>query len=939
MIRLVKTLSVALLSLCGTVATQAQTNFSNLEQQLPLDPSVIKGTLDNGLTYYIKENSRPEDKAELRLVINAGSILEDEDQLGLAHFVEHMAFNGTDSFKKNELIDYLQSIGVEFGADLNAHTGFDETVYKLTVPTDDQEIFDTSMQILKDWAGGITFSNEEIDNERGVVAEELRARSGAGSRMYDQSIPVITNNARYASRLPIGSLDVIMNSDYDAMKRFYRDWYRPDLMALVLVGDFDAKEAEAQVKELFSDLDVVSEAKDRTVYKIETSKIPVAKVITDEETQKTTVAFYFKKEHEKTLSYKDYKTSLLEILYSGMLRERLSEITQDSDAPFLSATAGIGFFLGNKDSYYLRADLKENGIEKGIKAVIAESERAKRFGFTASELERYKAKVLQNATLFKTESDKIPNRVYVEALIDNFTFEDPVVSEDFRFDFYEQILPTITLEEVNAIANTWVNSTDVAVILNAADKNANKLPSEAQLLDILDEAGTLKLQPYVDNMANVALMKTRPQAGKLSKTSYNKKVDVTTWKFENGVTVIVKPTTFQNDMIAVRGFRPGGSSVAPDKMYVSAREAGRIISESGVNGISNVQLQKLNMGKDVSVTPYINYYDELISASSNREDLERMFQMIHLYFTAPNKDANTFGSHKKRLMSLYKDSDDNPGSYFEKVIAKTMMNNHLRAIPLEEEQIEAELNLDEVFAFYKERFSNANEFTFILSGNFDPDQIKELATTYLASLPSNVKEKSNWRDIGLRRATGKIEKTVKKGIDDKAQVDMRFTGTLDYSPEKLKKLNLLAKVLKIRLTEELRENMGGVYGVRVSGFTTDRPYDWYRMEVRFTCAPENVEALKQKVFEEINAMKKNGVSQENVAKIKEAELSNTEEFLKYDSFWISKIREAYELGRDYDSFLNYEEEIAKIDSNFFKQAARTYFDESNYAEFILLPEE
>ncbi|MFI8379413.1 M16 family metallopeptidase [Leeuwenhoekiella sp. NPDC079379] len=939
MTRLLTIISIVLLSCYTPLQAQKKANFTNLKQQLPLDPSVITGKLDNGLTYYIKENSRPQDKAELRLVINAGSILEDEDQRGLAHFVEHMAFNGTTSFQKNELIDYLQSIGVEFGADLNAHTGFDETVYKLTVPTDDQKIFDTSMQILKDWAGAITFSNEEIDNERGVVAEELRARSGAGSRMYDESIPVITNNARYAKRLPIGSLDVILNSDYEAMKRFYRDWYRPDLMALVLVGDFNAKKAEAQVKSLFSDLEVSQNPKTRTVYTIETATEPVAKVITDKETQNTTVAFYYKKEHEKTLSFEDYKTSLLESLYSGMLRERFNELTQDKDAPFLSASAGIGFFLGNKDSYFLRANLKDDQILKGIEAVIAESERAKRFGFTETELERYKAKVLQNAVLFKTEADKIPNRIYVEALIDNFTFEDPVVSEDFRYNFYKEILPTITLNEVNAVAQTWVATSDVAIIVNAPEQDLAKLPKEAKLLDILKNAEGLNLKPYVDDMANVALMKNKPQPGKLTATSYNDKVDVTTWEFANGVTVIVKPTTFQNDMIAVRGFRPGGSSVAPDNMYVSAREAGRIVSESGVNSISNIQLQKLNMGRDVKVTPYINYYDELISASSNREDLERMFQMIHLYFTAPNKDANIFGSHKEQLISLYKGADDNPGSYFEKVIAQTMMNNHLRAVPLEVDQIEAELNIDEVYDFYIERFSNANEFTFIFAGNFDPDQIKELSTRYLASLPSNLDEGSNWRDIGLRRVTGKIKKTVNKGIDDKAQVAMRYTGTLDYSPEKLKKLNLLAKVLKIRLTEELREEMGGVYGVRVSGFTTDRPYDWYRMDIRFTCAPENVEVLKDKVFEEIAAIKKNGVSQENVDKIKEAELSNTEEFLNYDSFWIAKIKEAYELGRDYDSFLNYKEDISAIDSDYFKDAAKIYFDETNYAEFVLLPEE
>ncbi|RXG16656.1 M16 family metallopeptidase [Leeuwenhoekiella aestuarii] len=939
MIRLFINLSMLLLGFMATVCAQQQTDFSDLDQQLALDPSVVTGTLDNGLTYYIKNNTRPEHKAELRLVINAGSILEDEDQLGLAHFVEHMAFNGTTSFKKNELIDYLQSIGVQFGADLNAHTSFDETVYKLTVPTDDDDIFNTSLQILKEWAGGITFSDEEIDNERGVVAEELRARSGAGSRMYDQSIPVITNNARYADRLPIGSLDVIINSDYDAMKRFYRDWYRPDLMALVLVGDFDAEDIEMKVNQLFKDLKPTEEPKERTVYQIKTAQKPAAKIITDKETQKTSVAIYYKKEHDNTISFEDYRTSMLEKLYSGMLRARLEEIAQSKDTPFLAGAAGIGFFLGNKDSYFLRANLKEGKALEGYKALLKESERARRFGFTQTELDRYKDEMIQNAELFKTESDKIPHRIYVEALIDNFTFEDPVVSEDFRFNFYKETLPEITLEDVNTIAENWVNTTDIAVILTAPENDSEQLPTETTLLSELSEVKNLELKPYVDDMANVALMENKPEPGELVKESYNEKVDATTWEFANGVTVIVKPTTFQNDMIKMSGFREGGSSIAPDSIYVSARESGRIISESGINSISNVQLTKLNMGKNISVTPYINYYEELISGSSNRENLERMFQMTHLYFTAPNKDQNSFQSHKENLIELYKGNDDSPGSYFEKIIAKTMMNNHLRAIPLEADQIESDLKIDEVFNFYKERFSNANGFTFVLAGNFEPKHIKELATIYLASLPADLKENSTWKDIGLRRVTGNVKKVVKKGIENKADVDMRYTGKLNYSPETAEELNLLAKVLKIRLTEELREKMGGVYGVRVSGFTTDRPYEWYRMQVRFTCDPNNIEALKNKVFEEIEDIKRNGVSDKNLNKIKEAELSRTEEFLKYDAFWISKIKEAYTLGRDYGSFLDYKEKIAAIDSDYFKEAAQHYFDNTNYAEFILLPED
>ncbi|MCF4102217.1 insulinase family protein [Gillisia sp. M10.2A] len=930
---------IFLLLLVGSTFAQDKDQFFTLNQKLPLDPSVRTGKLENGLTYYIKENKRPEDKAEMRLVINAGSILEDEDQQGLAHFVEHMAFNGTKNFKKNELIDYLQSIGVEFGADLNAHTGFDETVYKLSVPTDNEEIFNTSLQVLRDWADGLTFSNEEIDNERGVVAEELRARSGAGTRMYYKAIPVMTNNSRYAERLPIGKLDIILNSKYDAVKRFYREWYRPDLMALILVGDFDVDETEQKIQRSFSSLKNPTKTRERKLYDIPEAKEPKAIVITDEEARGYSASVYFKKNADPTVFYKDYKRDLLKLLYSGMLRERFNEEALKKDASFLSASAGIGMFLTNVDSYYLKANLKEDKILEGYKAMVAESERARRFGFTQGELERYKADLLTNAEFFKNEADKIPSRIFVERLIDLFTFNDPVVSEQFKYDFYKTILPTITLQEVNKIGGEWLNTSNVAIVINAPEDDAIELPSEERFLQILKSAKTMELSPYVDNLKNMELMTEKPVAGEIISSRYIESINTTVWKFANGVTVMAKPTTFQNDIISMSGFRPGGSSNSPDSIFVSAREAGRIVSESGLNNISAINLGKLNMGKNVKVTPYINYYDDLMSGSSSTKDLERMFEMTHLYFTAPNKDVNSFETHKERLKTLYKRTEDNPGSYFEEMIAKTMTQNDMRSIPLKVDQIESELNIDEAFQFYKERFSNANGFTFIFAGNFELDSIKDLSATYLGSLPSDTSIESNWRDFGMRRVTGRVQKDVYKGIEDKSQVDMRFTGTLKFTPEKAKELQILAKVLKIKLTEELREKMGGVYGVRVSGFATDSPYQWYRLAVQFTCSPENVEKLKTKVLEEIDSIKKDGVSPENINKVKEMERGNVKEFLKYDSFWISKIRESYENDRELDSFLNFEEEIESISSESLQEAANTYFDSSNYAEFILYPEE
>ncbi|MFY0713293.1 insulinase family protein [Seonamhaeicola sp. NFXS20] len=911
--------------------------IENLNAEIPIDSTIKIGKLNNGLTYYIKHNAKPKNKAELRLVVKAGSILEEEDQLGLAHFVEHMAFNGTKNFPKNQLIDYLQSLGVEFGADLNAHTSFDETVYKLSVPTDDKT-FNTSLQVLKDWASSITFENEEIDNERGIVAEELRARSGAGTRMYYKSIPKITNNSRYAERAPIGKLDVIMNSEYDAMKRFYKDWYRPDLMALVLVGDFDVVETEQKVKALFNSIKTVKNPKERIYYKIPKNDKPVVTVITDKEATGVSVSLYIKKDETDVNTLKDYKQELLKRLYSGMLRQRLNDVALHANAPFLSASAGIGNLLGNVDCYFLRANLKEEKITEGIEALLTESQRAKKYGFTAPELERYKKLLLNNADLRQKETGKISTKYYVEQYIDNFTDKKPIPSDAFVYKFYKKILPTITVNEVNNISNQWVREDNVTVVLNGVEKEGLKLPTETDIKTLLKNVTLKDIEPYQDKLGEVQLMPKKPTPGKIVKETYNEKIDVTTWELENGVTVIAKPTTFQNDLISMNGFRPGGSSVAPDSLYVSARYAGIIIGSSGINNISETDLKKLNMGKTIKVTPRINYYEDLFSGNSSSEDLETMLQMVHLYFTNPNKDEEVFKANKENLKSTFKNQDKSPGALFEKRISELTTNNHLRAIPLTEQQIEDELNLDEAFNFYKERLSSANGFTFIFVGSFNIENLKNYVAQYLGSLPSNLNQESNWRDTGLRYSQGIIKKTIVKGTENKSKVDMRFIGMLNFSLEEKKKLTLLAKLLKIKLTEEMREKMSGVYGVQVSGYASDAPYQWYRMNVRFTCDPDNVEKLIAKVLEEIEKIKTNGANKKDLNKIKEAELANAKEYLEINGYWLFKLKDIYKYNLKPESILQYEKPINNIDSNMFKEAANTYFNMNNYAEFILLPE-
>lgn len=664
----------------------------------------------------------------------------------------------------------------------------------------------------------------------------------------------------------------------------------------------------------------------------------MATVITDKETKGVTISIYYKKQKTQVKTLKDYRQVLLQRLYTGMLRQRLSEVELASNAPFLSATAGIGKFLGNMDSYFLKAALKEDKVNEGIEALLEESERAKRFGFTPSELERYKSLLLNNADLYRKESGKVSNMYYVEQWIDHFTDNKPVPGEAFVYDFYNDILPGITVNEVNNLANEWLKDENIVIVINAIEKEGLNLPSEVEVLKMLSASKTEKIEAYEENLITTKLMDEKPSPGTVLKTYYNQAVDVTTWEFANGVTVIAKPTPFQNNLISMLGFRPGGSSNAPDSLYVSARYAGSIVAGSGINNISRIELNKLNMGKTVKVAPSINFYEELFTANSSTPDLESMLQMVHLYFTAPNKDEDVFNAYKEQSKSIAKDQGSSPTSFFDKRISEVMTQNHLRGVSLTEQQIEDELHLDEVYHFYKDRFSSANGFIFIFAGNFEIKALKQFATQYLGSLPSNLKEISSWQDIGLRRPKGLIKKTIEKGVDEKSKVVMNFTGELDYSPKKRKELTLLAKLLKIKLTEELREKMSGVYGVLVSGFANDKPYQWYRMSVQFTCAPDNTEKLIEKVFEEINKIKANGATNADLNKIKEAELANAKVNLKSNGFWIGKLKTAVEFNLNYEDILNYDSEINNLDSGYFRDAANYYFDANNYAEFILVPE-
>lgn len=933
---MVHRLIFTILLLCTITMYAQDTKVYNKGESIPLDKTVLTGKLDNGLTYFIKENTKPSDKAQLRLVVKAGSLQEEEDQQGLAHFVEHMAFNGTKNFEKNSLIDYLEKLGVQFGADLNAHTAFHETVYKLSVPTNNEELFDQSFLILRDWADGIVFDKKEVDAERGIILAEQRERNSVARRLYFNSLPELSNHSRYSKRFPGGKKEIIENFKYKELERYYKDWYRPDLMGVIVVGDFNAEDVEWKIKSHFSSMKLPKKAYGKLNYEIpEQSEMKVIK-LRDKEATEVNFALYYKNKAKELKNHEDFRKHIIEKLYWIMLKDRLAEKELELNTPFLSTKAGIGTFLGDTDNYFIKATLKDDMINKGITAALEENFRVKQHGFTMSELERAKLYLLNYMKFVASEEDKIPSKHYVDEFTKYFSTGKIAPGKVYTYEFYNDVLPGINLEEVNSIAHEWIKEKNMVLVLTGSEKA--EFPADAWLKQEVSKTASSKLDAYHDSLADKKIMEGKPLPGKIIETNYISKIGTTIWTLSNGVKVIARPSTLQNGIVEMSGFREGGSSVVDDRMFLSAVHAGDIIGRSGFNNISDMDIEKLNMGKVVSVTPRINYYDDLMSGECTNPNMETMLQMVYMYMTKPNKDEAVFQRAKSKLLLSDKRRKNNANSIYYDRISKIMTQGHLRGGGVDSEKINSALSLDEAFEFYKHRFSSASGFTFIFTGNFELNTLKDLVTDYLASLPVNKDVYVGWKDIGLRRVKGRVKEVVYAGEEEKSTVNLRYTGELDFSLEEQYKLSTLGKVLKLKLTEELREKMSGVYGVKASGFSTYVPYEWYRMNVEFSCHPDDVEPLIEATNRIIETIKRDGIGESELAKIKKADLANHRDGLKYDAYWTYKMRDLYKNKLPLEEILNIPDLVNSVTKEELKELANRYFDNSNYAEFILLPE-
>lgn len=930
---------LVLILLLPVLTNQAQENKVNADalKAIPVDPDVRVGKLDNGLTYFIRKNSKPAKKVEFRLVVNAGSILEDESQQGLAHFVEHMAFNGSKNFAKNELVDYLQSIGVEFGADLNAYTSFDETVYMLPIPTEDPAVVRRGLQVLEDWAHNITFSEEEIDKERGVVIEEWRLGRGANQRMRDKWFPVMFKNSQYSERLPIGKKEVIENASYETIKNFYYDWYRPDLMSVIAVGDLDIDEMEVLIKEQFKKIPARKDKRERTVFEVPDHDATYVAVVTDKESPFTQIQLVHKLDAEPTNTVNDLRRDLIYRLYNGMLGQRLNELRQSADPPFVFGGSGHGNLVRSKGNYSSFAMVGENYVEKGLNALLIENERVKKYGFTQNELDRYKIELLNLFEKGYKENDKSESRAFASEYIRSFLNNEPIPGRAYEYNFAAKVLPVIKLEEVNSLAEKWVKNTNRVVVVTGPDKEGVVMPTENEILNILQNATLAEIDPYEDNLAASELMDSKPSPGKIIEKTINQNLGLTTLTLNNGIKVVLKPTDFKNDEILMSAYSLGGHSIYPDEDYFSASYASQIISQSGVKSFSPTDLQKLFAGKTVRVSPFIGTLREGFSGSASPKDLETMFQLVYLYFTDPKHDETAFQSYKTRNSMIFQNIMSNPQYYFQDQLGRIMSQDHLRGGGFPTPEDMDKINFERAYEIYQERFANAGDFYFFFVGNFNVDEISPLLTTYLGSLP-DINRKETWKDLGIRPPKGKVEKTIHKGSDQQSLVSITYTGKFDYKKSNNYYLTSLGELLTNRLIDIIREEKSGVYTVRARGRGNLYPEPGFNFSISFPCGPENVEELVAATMEEIKNIQENGVTRKDLDEIKEAQRIDRAENLKKNRYWLNQLNNAYYLGADLEKFYEYEDMIEKLTVKDIKEAANKYLSGENQVKVVLMPE-
>ena len=927
-----KALAVFVLVGGMTTATAQQ-----LLPQLPTDPDVRIGKLENGLTYYIRHNALPEKQAEFYIAQKVGSILEEDNQRGLAHFLEHMCFNGTKHFPGNSLREYLETIGVKFGTNLNAYTSIDETVYNISdVPVIRDGIIDSCLLILHDWADDLTLDPQEIDKERGVIHEEWRTRTGAMMRMYENAFPKMFAGCKYAYRLPIGLMEVVDNFPYKDLRDYYEKWYRPDQQGIIVVGDINVDQVEAKIKKLFSPIKMPANAAERKYFPVPNNKETIITISKDKEQQSNQVYVFHKHEpfpdnQKNTAAYLAFKFILAAA--ENMLNNRLSELTQQANPPFIGAGTADGDFLmaKTKQAFTGMAVCKEGNIETGLKALMREFERAQKYGFTEGEFARLKANYLSGLEKVYNERNKMKNEQFVSQYVANFTEGEPIPSIEQEYTLMSQIIPKVPVESVNKVFQSLVSDSNMVVSLFLPDKPDMKYPTEADIQKVLNDAKNEKLEPYVDKVSSEPLISENLKGGKVVKTEkgiFDSKV----LTLSNGVRIILKPTTFKADEVRMQAFSKGGNSLFDDKDAMQFGLIDRVVGLGGLGNFSAIDLPKALAGKVASASASVRTLSETVKGSCAPKDFETMMQLTYLNFTAPRKDEAAFESFKNRMKAQLANAEANPQTALVDTLTKTLYGNNPRAIRLKANMVD-QIDYQKIMDMYKDRFKDASGFTFIFVGNIDEEKMIPLIEKYIGSLPSlNLKE--NFRNVNLDVRKGLHKNTFHKDLQTKkATICIVQSGQCEYNIKNKLMMNILSQLLTMEYTETVREQEGGTYGVGVSGSLSKYPTAQGTVEISFDTDPDRRTKMVELIDKGINDFIAQGPNAENLKKVKEYMLKNFEANQKENSFWMSALYNYYWEG--VDNATDLDKTISSISASDLKQFAKKFFAQKNRIEVCM----
>lgn len=930
-------LMLSALLLFISVSSAQDLNFKSLNESVPFDKSIVRGKLDNGLTYFIKKNKKPENRAELRLVVRAGSVNEDDNQKGLAHLCEHMAFNGTKSFPKDSLVNLIENMGMRFGPDLNAYTSFDETVYMLQVPTDEKQKFQNGMQILEEWAHLVKYEDTEIDKERGVVIEEWRLGKGAEDRVWNKQLPVLFHNSKYADRNVIGDTMVLRYASFETVKKFYKDWYRPDLMSVIVVGDIDIAEVENMIKSHFSNLKPLANPRPREEYKIPPHKDILISLETDPELSYPEISLYFKYDSREQGSYDDFRKNRVESLIGNMISQRLKEYTTKPNPPFLFAYSSLGSFIGGIYSSTFYCYPNPAALMNSYETLVKEAFRAKQNGFSQSELDRAKIESIRFIEKAAKEKDKTESKDYAAELVRHITDKESVPGIDNEVILFKQFFNEIHLKEVNEYVQNIIKPENL-VILVSAPANQNKIPNKDEFLSKFNDIAKSNLEAYKDNVSDKPLFSKNVNPGKIVKEEKIKELDMTKWTLSNNINIYLKKTDFKNDEISIRGFSRGGTSLVSDDDYYSAFLAASIENEAGLGDFDNNMLDKKLAGKIAYAQANISELGEDIYAGGSPEDLETIFQLLNLRVTEPRKDSSAFLAVIDKYKTEIENGLNNPENLFYDSLLVYSFNNHKRVNPFRTTQNLKFVDLNKAYSIFKQRFADMGDFNFIIIGAFDYDKIKPMIEKYIGSLP-NTNSKENWRDVKRYPIQGKNEMAMNVGMEQKSQVEIKIYGDFENNPQERFNINALIEVLDIRLREVIREEKSGTYGAYAYPILTKYPKNIYTINIGWGCDPKRVDELTKAAYDILDELKSKPTSQENVNKVKEMQRKERETQLKENRYWMSFIYSTLNNEENILNILDVEKRIDALTAEDIQKTAAKYLNSKNVLRAVMYPKE